>query len=51
MCHDPQIFLEVELYTGLDFFPEKTIFSFPVEKTGNIRKKLEEMEISGKNYA
>ena len=24
---------------------------FPlVEKTGNIRKKLEEMEISGKNY-
>ena len=33
---------------GWVFSRKKTIFSFPVEKTGNIRK---EMEISGKNYA
>ena len=46
-------FVDDPIINRVGFFPEKTIFSFPESggKTGNIRKKLEEMEISGKNYA
>ena len=41
---------ERENVSGLSFFQKKPIFSFPVEKSGKKRKKLEETGKNGKNW-